>query len=62
MTFNFFKDKFMLILRTVYGQIVSTFKGLYLISITTYIQILRPLSEQYLYIVSNLKIVFQYFS
>ena len=42
----------MLILKTVYGQIVSTLKG---ISITIYIQILKPLFEQSLDIVSNLK-------
>ena len=29
----------MFILKTVYGQLVSTLKGLYLISITAYIQI-----------------------
>ena len=48
---------------TAYGQIVSTLKGLCLVSVTTYIdiEILKPFFEQSLDIVSNLKIVFQYF-
>ena len=36
----------MLILKTVHGEIVSTLKGLYLISIKTNIQILKPLFER----------------
>ena len=49
-----------LILKAVYSQIVSTLTGLCLISITTYIQILKLLFEQPLDIVSNLEIIFQY--
>ena len=48
----------MLIFKTVYGQIVSTLKRLYLISITIYIQISKPLFEQPLDTVSNFKVVF----
>ena len=54
----------MLIVKTVHAQIVSTSKdySVHLISITKIFQILKPLLEQSLDIVSNLKTVFQYFS